>query len=243
MGGCYYYSVFDDVKKTKTKNLGFFDMSKSITRDNPNYGESLFYPGAKMLASQPLMRNKYEIDAYSYNLAEYDEYQKQVMSLSNKFRNDQTLTNKTGDLANQMNETSEDVDKSTYSMSSSSSSSTSTLNTISIKNQSLDGLNDQLMQKRLNNLEADKSFDSLSEISDIRKPRNSNEDDYYTADESEHDKESIKRSRDSMLGSSARSVNHHDRRSLGKIAGTPSLSFFLLTKEFGWVYVVRNVLQ
>ncbi len=60
-GGCSYYSVFD-----RNCQVGdFFDLSSSITRSNPNYGDSLFSPGKHILLSQEIMLEKYEIQYYS----------------------------------------------------------------------------------------------------------------------------------------------------------------------------------
>ena len=60
-GGCSYYSVFDQ----NCEASDFFDLNSSITRSNPNYGDSLFSPGKHILLSQEIMLEKYEIKYYS----------------------------------------------------------------------------------------------------------------------------------------------------------------------------------
>lgn len=60
-GGCYYYSVFPDAE-----TFEFFNLDKSISRTNKLFGESLFYPGVHILDSQPMMRNKYPRERYTY---------------------------------------------------------------------------------------------------------------------------------------------------------------------------------
>jgi hypothetical protein len=62
VGGCYYYSVFDDTTKFE-----FFNLKKSINRTNANFGRSLFQPELHIHESQPMMMNKYEREVYAYN--------------------------------------------------------------------------------------------------------------------------------------------------------------------------------
>lgn len=72
VGGCSFYSVFDysdrlnelDVDK---ENFEFFNLNKSITRCNTDFGMSLFSPGKHILESQPIMVNNYDTETYAYN--------------------------------------------------------------------------------------------------------------------------------------------------------------------------------
>jgi hypothetical protein len=70
VGGCYFYSVFDE--KESILNHSFFKMNTSITRMNPNFADSLFFPGTKILDSQEMMKNKYNFEFYNYKLVEYE---------------------------------------------------------------------------------------------------------------------------------------------------------------------------
>ena len=70
VGGCYFYSVF--VEKESIVKHKFFDMNTSIARLNPNFADSLFYPGTRILDSQDMMKNKYEYEFYTHKYAEYE---------------------------------------------------------------------------------------------------------------------------------------------------------------------------
>ncbi|CAF0826478.1 unnamed protein product [Brachionus calyciflorus] len=70
VGGCNFYSVFDytnRLNELNPDNFDFFNLQKSITRCNPDFGMSLFYPNSHILESQPIMYKNYPIESYEYN--------------------------------------------------------------------------------------------------------------------------------------------------------------------------------
>ena len=74
VGGCLFYSVFDnnfDVAND-TFQLGqddyFFNLTKSISRENSNFARSLFSKDKSILNSHPVMVNKYAAEIYNYEL-------------------------------------------------------------------------------------------------------------------------------------------------------------------------------
>lgn len=68
VGGCSFYSVFDTKFDYPAENYTlraddyFFNMRKSISRDNPNFGRSLFVKDRHILDSHPIMTDKYSIE-------------------------------------------------------------------------------------------------------------------------------------------------------------------------------------
>ncbi len=69
VGGCFYYSVFDPYfNKNLAEDDLFFNLKKSISRANTNFGVSLFVPSKHILHSHPMMVDKYPIEYYSYKL-------------------------------------------------------------------------------------------------------------------------------------------------------------------------------
>lgn len=70
VGGCNYYSVFDYtgcLEQLKSDQFEFFDLDKSISRCNPHFGQSLFYPQFHITQSQPIMFKSYPDESYDYN--------------------------------------------------------------------------------------------------------------------------------------------------------------------------------
>lgn len=77
--GCLFYSVFD--KKFNEPFNGynltdsdyFFNLKKSISRDNANFGRSLFVSDKHILDSHPMMQSHFAIEYYNYKLNSFSE--------------------------------------------------------------------------------------------------------------------------------------------------------------------------
>ena len=77
--GCLFYSVFDKKfnEPFNEYNLKesdyFFNLKKSISRDNGNFGRSLFVSDKHILDSHPMMKSHYSIEYYNYKLNSFNE--------------------------------------------------------------------------------------------------------------------------------------------------------------------------
>lgn len=109
IGGCSFYSVFDKNFSPPTNGYFltdddyFFNLKKSITRANTNFGRSLFVSAKHILDSHPIMMDKYSIEYYNYKLNSFNDsnliyYSKDDVStdsshLSYKRFNDEKILN------------------------------------------------------------------------------------------------------------------------------------------------------
>lgn len=219
VGGCYYYSVFDETTK-----FAFFDLKKSINRTNANFGRSLFHPDKHVLQSQTIMMDKYDRECYEYNAklsaccSPCDMMEREIRRTNKTGGGDDAappVFNLTADSVAKLDPNQAELSR----VKSSSSSFDSTKIALG---------NSGLLSKSL------RSIDKKQRISSSNSVRSNREDDYFTADEDdeENDDDGAAGDRKSLLKSKKKKNTRKSSKSIG--SSKSKLSYFSLKGSFNF---------